>query len=55
MNEIRNLNSTLSAKNSEIEFIIAADKKFMEDNETLQNGLKAHIKRLQDKIFLIQR
>ena len=27
----------------------------MEDNETLQNGLKAHIKRLQDKIFLIQR
>ena len=29
MNEIRNLNNTLSAKNSEIEFIIAADKKFM--------------------------
>lgn len=27
----------------------------MEDNENLQNGLKAHIKRLQDKIFLIQR
>jgi hypothetical protein len=27
----------------------------MEDNEALQNGLKAHIKRLQDKIFLIQR
>lgn len=29
MNEIRNLNETLSAKNSEIEFILAADKKFM--------------------------
>lgn len=27
----------------------------MEDSENLQNGLKAHIKRLQDKIFLIQR
>lgn len=40
MNEIRNLNETLAAKNSEIEFILAADKKFMEDNETIQNGLK---------------
>ncbi len=29
MNEIRNLNDTLTAKNSEIEFILAADKKFM--------------------------
>lgn len=55
MNEIRNLNNTLSAKNSEIQFIIAADKKFIQDNEILQDGLKAHIKRLQDKIFLIQR
>ncbi len=55
MNEIRNLNETLTAKNSEIEFILASDKKFMGDNETIQNGLKEHIKRLQDKIFLVQR
>ena len=27
----------------------------MEDNLTIQNGLKEHINRLQDKIFLIQR
>jgi dynactin complex subunit len=55
MSEIRNLNTTLASKNNEIEFILTADKKFMEDNETIQNGLKAHIKRLQDKIFLVQR
>lgn len=27
----------------------------MEDNEQIQNDLKEHIKRLQDKIFIIQR
>lgn len=40
MNEICNLNETLSAKNSEIGFILAADKKYMEDNESIQKGLK---------------
>lgn len=32
MNEIRNLNTTLATKNSEITFILEADRKFMEDN-----------------------
>lgn len=55
MSEIRNLNNTLSSKDSEIEFLLKADRKFIQDNEETQNGLKAHIKRLQDQIFTIQR
>ena len=42
-------------KDAEITFLLAADKRQIEENEETQNALKSHIQRLQDKIFVIQR
>ena len=55
MSEIRNLNEALRKKDDELSFVLAADKKFMDENEETQNGLREHIRILEDKIFTLQR
>lgn len=55
LEEIRNLNEIIAKKDAEIAFLIEADKRQLQENEEIQNSLKAHIRRLQDKIFVIQR
>ena len=45
----------MAKKDAEITFLLAADKRQIEENEETQNALKSHIQRLQDKIFVIQR
>ena len=55
MEEIKNLNQTVAQKDAEINFLLACDKRQIEENESIQHDLKAHIQRLQDKIFMIQR
>lgn len=55
LEEINNLNKTIQSKDSEIAFLLKVDKDQIIENEQIQNDLKAHIRRLQDKIFIIQR
>lgn len=55
LEEIKNLNEVIAKKDGEIAFLLDCDKRQIEENEKTQNDLKAHIKRLQDKIFVIQR
>lgn len=55
LEEINNLNKTIQSKDSEIVFLLKVDKDQIIENEQIQNDLKAHIRRLQDKIFIIQR
>ena len=55
MEEINNLNETLAKKNKEINFLIACDKKQLEDHENSESNLKKLIGKLEDKIFTIQR
>jgi hypothetical protein len=44
MSEIRNLNEALRKKDEELSFVLSADKKFMDNNEETQNGLREHIR-----------
>ena len=53
--EIQSLNETIRKKDSEIQYLIDCDRKSMAENEEIQHGLKDHIRRLQDKIFVLQR
>ena len=55
MNEIDNLNATLSIKNTEQLLLLELEKKFVFEHERVTDELKNHIKRLQDKIFEIHR
>ena len=55
LEEIKSLNETLRSKDAEITLLLKVDKEQIEENEQIQNDLKAHIRRLQDKIFIIQR
>lgn len=55
LEEINNLHKTIQSKDSEIAFLLKVDKDQIIENEQIQNDLKAHIRRLQDKIFIIQR
>ena len=55
MEEIRNLNETVAKKDAEIAYLLRCDKDQIVENEGTQKDLKAHIRRLQDKIFVIQR
>ncbi len=53
--EINNLNITLTKKNEEIRFLIACDKRQLEDHENAENSLRTLVGKLEDKIFTIQR
>lgn len=53
--EINNLNITLTKKNEEIRFLIACDKRQLEDHENAENSLRILVGKLEDKIFTIQR
>lgn len=55
MEEINDLNATLTKKNQQINFLTACDKRQLEDHEQAENTLKKLISKLQDKIFTIQR
>ena len=55
LEEIRNLNETVEKKDKEINYLLESDKKQIIENEETQKDLKNHIRRLQDKIFRIQR
>ncbi len=55
LEEIGNLNEVISKKDAEIAFLIECDRKQIEENEAIQKDLKALIRRLEDKIFVIQR
>lgn len=49
------MNETIEKKDSEIAYLLKCDKEELENNEQVQNDLRSHIRRLQDKIFTIQR
>lgn len=51
MKEIEALNAAIQSKNSEIEALLAYQQSFLDEHNKTTNDLKAHIKRLQDKIF----
>jgi regulator of replication initiation timing len=55
LEEVRNLSETVTKKDAEISYLIECDRKQIQENEEIQRDLKAHIRRLQDKIFVIQR
>lgn len=55
MEEINDLNATLTKKNQQINFLTACDKRQLEDHEQAEKTLKKLIAKLQDKIFTIQR
>jgi len=55
LNEIDTLRAALGSKNSEIDALLALQKSFVEEHEQVTDELKAHIRRLQDKIFEIHR
>jgi chromosome segregation ATPase len=55
MDEITNLNITLTKKNEEINFLTDCDKKQLEDHKNSENNLRKLIAKLEDKIFTIQR
>ena len=55
MEEIKDLNETLTKKNEEINFLIECDKRQLEDHENAENNLRKLIQKLEDKIFTIQR
>ncbi len=55
MQEINNLNATLAKKNQEIKFLIACDKRQLEDHEHSEQNFRKLVAKLEDKIFTIQR
>lgn len=55
MEEINNLNNTLTKKNEEINFLIECDKKQLEDHENAENNSRRLVGKLEDKIFTVQR
>ena len=55
MEEVKNLNNTLTKKNEEINFLTECDKKQLEDHEHAENNYRRLIGKLEDKIFTVQR
>lgn len=55
MEEINNLNETLTKKNNETNFLVTCDKKQLDDHKNSEDNLKKLIAKLEDKIFTIQR
>ena len=55
LEEIKNLNETVEKKDAEIAYLLNCDRNEINENEQTQKDLKNHIRRLQDKIFAIQR
>ena len=55
MEEIRSLNETVAKKDAELTYLLKCDKNQIEENESTQKDLKGHVRRLQDKVFVLQR
>lgn len=55
MKEVETLRAAIISKNSEIDSLLALQRNFMDEHEQVTGDLKAHIRRLQDKIFEIHR